>query len=122
MLAQGGDDEKVQAYPWTLYRMSEGAKFKRISRGTKKKPPISKLKPDGVFLFDSGFEIFLWVGKGAPPGLKGAAFPFAQKYLKSYKRPPVLPIHHSKEGQETENFKVFFGPAEEDACCACVIS
>jgi len=119
----GGDDEGVQAYPWTLYRMKDGASFSRVSRGKKTKPSISKLKSDGVFLFDSGFEIFLWVGDKAPANLRGSAFPFAQQYLKSYKRPPVLPIHHCKQGRETENFKVFFGPEQEDACCGgCVIA
>jgi hypothetical protein len=43
--------------------------------------------------------------------------------VQSYKRPPVLPIHHCKQGRETENFKVFFGPEQEDACCGgCVIA
>jgi hypothetical protein len=78
----GGDDEGVQAYPWTLYRMKDGASFSRVSRGKKTKPSISKLKSDGVFLFDSGFEIFLWVGDKAPANLRGSAFPFAQQYLK----------------------------------------
>ena len=118
----GGDDEKVEAYPWTLYKLKESGSVSRVSRGQRKKPPISKLKSDYAYLFDSGFEIFVWVGKKAPSSIRGSFSTFAQSYLKSYRRPPVLPIHLEKEGQETTNFNVFFGPAEEEACCACVIS
>jgi len=122
----GGDDEKVEAYATTLYKLKEGGGVSRVftqrMKAGAKKPPISKLKSNGVFLLDTGFELYLWAGDKAPPPLKGSSFPFAQKYLKSYKRPPVLPIQQCKEGRESENFKVFFGPAEEDACCACVIA
>ena len=120
----GGDDEKIEALPIILYRMKENAKFSRVAKGraTGKKPPISKLKSDGVCLLDTGFEIFIWVGSKADKSLRGSAFMFAQKYLKSYKRPPVLPIHQNKEGREGENLKAYLGPAEEEACCACIVS
>ena len=36
-------------------------------------------------------EAWGWVGKGASASERVSAFPYAQKYLKSYKRPPVLP-------------------------------
>jgi len=119
---EGGDDAKVEAFPWTLYRMREGGSVSRVTRGKRTKPSISKLKPDGVFLFDSGFEVYVWVGDKAPSSLRGGSFPFTQKYLKSYNRPPVLPIHQVKQGRENENFNVFFGPEEAEACCACVVS
>ena len=50
------------------------------------KLPISKLDSGDVFLYDTGFRVWLWVGKEASQQEKVSAFPFAQKYLKQYKR------------------------------------
>lgn len=124
---QGGTDDAVEAYTITLYKMKENGGFSRVFRKKDKKPPISKLKSNGVYVLDTGFELFLWIGDKAPTSLKGSAFPFAQKYLKSYKRPAVLPIHRDKEGREGDKIKTFLGPAEEDGMCAgcmpgCVIA
>ena len=133
----GGDDDSVSAFPLTLYRIKEGGGVSRVMRvksqpinrgsqaegsmsiGPRPKIPVSKLKSPNVYLIDTGFEIFLWTGKDAPRSLRGQAFPNAQKYLKSYKRPPVLPMHEGKEGKEPENLKAFLGPAEEEPCCGC---
>ena len=118
---RAGSDEKVEAFPLTLYRMKENAKFSRVCRG-KAKPPVNKLKSDGVFLLDTGFEIFVWVGAKAPTQIKSSAFPYAQKYLKSYKRPAALPVEQDKEGKEGTRLKSYLGPEEADACCACIIA
>ena len=68
-------------------------------------------------MLDTGFEVFLWVGKSADTHLKSSAFPYAQKYLKSYKRPPVLPIHQHKEGREPHELSSKFGPEKKESCC-----
>jgi len=64
----------------------------------------------------------IWVGQNASQSEKVSAFPYAQKYLKDYKRPPVLPITRYAEGKEASNFLELFGPAEAKANCCCVIS
>ena len=118
---KGGSDEKVEAFQMTLYRVKEGGGVSRVHRG-KAKPPVNLLKSNHVYLLDTGFEVYLWMGGKAPSALRGSAFPYAQKYLKSYKRPPVLPIHQNKEGKEQSKFKTFLGPEEPEACCACIIA
>lgn len=75
----------------------------------------------GVFFVDDGFRVMVWCGKDAPMALKAGAFPAVQAYLKSYKRPAVLPVTKHNEGNEPAEFKAFFGPAKEEAC-NCVIS
>jgi len=115
---KGGDDEAVSAFVPTLYRLTAGGSLKRVWR-KKQRPPISKLKADGVYLLDTGFELNLWVGGTADRSLKGEAFMTAQKYLKRYRRPPVLPIHRHAEGREPSELKALFGPAEEPGCCGC---
>eukprot|EP00322_Chrysochromulina_rotalis_P031452 CAMPEP_0115852206 /NCGR_PEP_ID=MMETSP0287-20121206/12877_1 /TAXON_ID=412157 /ORGANISM="Chrysochromulina rotalis, Strain UIO044" /LENGTH=392 /DNA_ID=CAMNT_0003306261 /DNA_START=78 /DNA_END=1256 /DNA_ORIENTATION=- len=120
---KGGDDKEVKAFTPTLYRIDVGmyqAKgvLTRVARMPPGKPAtISKLKSSGAYLVDDGFHVHLWVGKGAPKILKAYSFPCAQQYLKSYKRPPVLPITKHNEGRETKEFLAFFGPAQEQACC-----
>ena len=69
-------------------------------------------------LLDTGFEVFLWVGKGAPTPLKASAFNFAQRYLKDYRRPPVLPITRFNEGNEPSGWLgAHFSPPVEPGCC-----
>jgi len=113
----GGKDEDVQPFPWTLYKVKENGAYSTVTRGTRKKPSVSKLKSDGVYIFDSGFEVFLWVGNKAPSSLKGSAYPRASQYIRAYKRPPVLPILHVKEGKESTAFQAFLGPKLERWCC-----
>jgi len=113
--AKGGDDEAVKAFTPALYRLRDGSAIAKV--GTNK-PPINKLLPGGVFLLDTGFQLFLWVGKEAPRNEKTSAFLYTQGYLKKYKRPPVLPITRYGEGQESAAFKDLFGPpAKEGGCC-----
>ena len=48
--------QAVKAFVPTLYRLREGGGIAKVSKG---QPPINKLLPDGVFLFDTGFELFM---------------------------------------------------------------
>ena len=112
---KGGDDKGVDKFVPTLLTLRDGAKkFTRVARG---KPSVSKLQTKGLFLLDTGFELFIWKGKAAPQSSRVSAFPCAQKYLHDYRRPPVLPIHTYTEGKEPQRFLGFFGPAEKPACC-----
>jgi len=44
------------------------------------------------------------------PQERVSAFPFAQRYLKDYRRPAVLPITRYAEGKEAPRFIEQFGP------------
>ena len=117
--AKGGADDAVRAFEPTLYYLSATsggkAKFARAFRG--KAPPISKLRSTRVALLDDGFQCLLWAGKEAPIADRASCFPFAQEYLKRYRRPSVLPITRFNEGFESAAFKARFGPAEKGGCC-----
>jgi len=123
--AQGGDDQAVKAFEPTLYRVSDrvvgsGVSFSKVQTGEKQ--PISNLDSEDAFIYDTGFELFIWVGTQASQSEKVSAFPYAQKYLKDYKRPAVLPITRYAEGKEESRFLDLFGPPVAKGCCAaCVI-
>ena len=172
----GGEDAAVKAHQPLLLRLKAGERgaFSYSRAGTGAKLPVSRLKSGDVFLYDNGFEIFLWVGKGADqqepdlptsphispylptsphispylglfhdrlkllaitdptptphrrersapspylpisphtsPQERVSAFPFAQRYLKDYRRPSVLPITRYAEGKEAPRFIEQFGP------------
>merc|ERR1719271_1864453 len=108
----GGEDAAVKAHQPLLLRLKAGERgaFSYSRAGTGAKLPVSRLKSGDVFLYDNGFEIFLWVGKGADQQERVSAFPFAQRYLKDYRRPSVLPITRYAEGKEAPRFIEQFGP------------
>mmetsp|Transcript_13234 Transcript_13234/g.26859 ORF Transcript_13234/g.26859 Transcript_13234/m.26859 type:complete len:405 (+) Transcript_13234:42-1256(+) len=121
----GGDDESVKAFEPTLFRLSDrivggGVAFSKVGAG--RQLPVSLLQSADVFILDTGFEIYIWVGHGASQSEKVSAFPYAQKYLKDYKRPPVLPITRYAEGKEPPRFLELFGPPEAKGGCCCAIS
>jgi len=115
---KGGDDAAVKKFEPVLIRISGSASGSaRFSIEGRGKLPISKLKTGGIYLYDTGFLIYLWVGKGAGQHERVSAFPFAQKYLKEYKRPTVLPISRYNEGKEPQQFLSLFGPPQQQGCC-----
>jgi hypothetical protein len=68
----------------------------------------SDLDEDDVFLLDSGWEIYVWVGKGADRYEKIAAMSAADRYSKKDPRTLELPVHIVKSGQETAKFNSYF--------------
>ena len=58
---KGGDDEKVEKFTPKLMRLrgtsGEGVRIVKVAQG--EKPSISKLDPADVFLYDSGFRVWL---------------------------------------------------------------
>jgi len=120
----GGADDKVKPYQPLLLRLKVGSdgkiRYSCVARGAK--PPANRLATGDVFLYDTGFEAFLWVGAGADQQERVSAFPFAQKYLKEYNRPSVLPITRYAQGKEAARFLALLGPAEKGCCADCNIS
>lgn len=58
----------------------------------------ASLKSEDSFLIDRGDSIFIWLGKGSSPEERKFALPYAQKYLKKFKRPAAVPILSIHEG------------------------
>merc|ERR1719263_481174 len=115
--AKGGEDERVTKFTPLLVRLravNGKVRVTKVARG--EKLPISKLKTEDVFAYDTGFHLYLWVGKQADRAEKTSAFPFAQRYLKEWKRPSVLPITRYDEGKEQSEFLNLWGPPEKHCC------
>jgi hypothetical protein len=112
------DDEEVSEFAPLLFRVdgTPTAPLEKVATGT----PIKKtskvctcLKRDAlddsdVFLLDSGWEIFIWVGKGADLSEKVAAMGAADRYAKIEPRAVNLPVTVIKAGSETEQFNSYF--------------
>ena len=69
---KGGKDDDVKAFEPVLYRLSDrlvgsGLSCSKIGEG--KSIPVSTLFScgDDIALYDNGFEVWVWVGKGASP-------------------------------------------------------
>ena len=103
---KGGADESVQAFTPVLACLSSlrGSRTSYAKVRTAKRPPISLLRTDGVYLLDTGFELFVWTGRGASANESASAFSFAQNYLSIEKRPAHLPISRYTEGNESQHF------------------
>lgn len=61
-----------------------------------------------VFLMDSGWEIYVWIGSGADHFEKIAAMTAADKYARQDPRTLELPVHIVKSGYETDRFLAYF--------------
>jgi len=64
----------------------------------------SMLNPKHIMLFDSGSDVWAWVGSRSDAAEKKAALGYAQKYLVDFKRPVHIPIHKIYEGGRNETF------------------
>jgi len=69
-----------------------------------KEVSLKTLETNDVFIFDAGFEIFVWVGKKAPKEEKAKALGYASDYLFKNNRPKTLPICRILETAETDLF------------------
>jgi len=66
------------------------------------------LKSQDVFVIDSGYEIFVWIGHGADSAVQQAGMHHAQTYLNTSGRPPYLPISKLSEGVHLPSFEAIF--------------
>jgi gelsolin len=90
---EGGDDSEVAvaATAKVLFQLSDETGQMVFS---KVEGAISRdaFRSEDVFIFDTGSQIFAWIGKGASKEEKKNALGYAQDYLTRYNRPPFLPI------------------------------
>eukprot|EP00911_Craspedida_sp_UC1_P001139 UC1_evm4s858 len=108
--AEGGlDTEKVRDDNVSLWRLKvEGGKteFTKISSG--KDVKRADLQSDDVFIFDSGYQIFIWIGLGANKEERSQALKHAQEYFAEASVPDTYPITKILQGGENEAFEAAF--------------
>jgi gelsolin len=66
------------------------------------------LDENDVFLLDSGWELFVWIGKDADTSEKIAAMGAADRYAEMEPRAATLPVTVVKSGSETALFMSYF--------------
>ena len=86
----GDDDDITDSFTPVLYSVEKNSNFQKIMTGDKF--PVSMLEDDFVYILDTGFHIYVWIGKDSPPDVGSHAIRDAMVYLKKFKRPGVLPI------------------------------
>jgi Gelsolin repeat len=111
------DDNEVTEFTPLLYRVdgdltkdlekvAEGSPIQKTSSVCKCFSK-SDLKEEDVFLMDTGWEIYVWVGSGVDKFEKIAAMFAADKYSKMDPRTLELPVHIVKSGHESDRFLSF---------------
>jgi len=109
---EGGDDleaEKAMMEEKKLFQLSDSTGtmvFTEVGKG--KNIKRTQLDPNDVFIFDTGAEVFAWIGKGSSVDEKKKAMSFAQDYLVKFKRPLFLPICRILQGSENDVFENAF--------------
>jgi len=58
-----------------------------------------------IMIFDSGTDVFVWVGSKSDAAERKSALGYAQNYLTQFKRPAHIPIHKIYEGGINETFQ-----------------
>jgi len=76
--------------------------------GSKNQFLKSQLNGDDVHIFDSGNEIFVWVGNGASTDEKRSAMKYAMDYIKKNNKDPKLPVTKLMQSQDNNTFNSFF--------------
>ena len=113
------DDEGVTEFAPLLFRVDGNPikELEKVATGTaiqKTSKVVScldrgALDDSDVFLLDSGWEIFIWIGKGADLSEKVAAMGAADRYAKMEPRAIDMPVTILKAGSETKLFNSYFG-------------
>jgi hypothetical protein len=68
----------------------------------------SSLDDNDVFLLDTGWKLFVWIGKAADSGERVAALGAADRYAEIDPRAKELPVTVIKAGKESTGFFSFF--------------
>jgi gelsolin len=90
-----------------LEKVATGNVVKKVSheRACLKK---SALDDSDVFLLDSGWDVFVWIGKGADMHEKVAAMGAADRYGEMEPRSKMCPVTILKAGNENAKFLSYF--------------
>jgi len=106
---EGGSDEDAEndaAKVRKLFRLSDASGkmvFEEVASGNAIKRNL--LDSKDVWVFDTGAQVYAWIGKNSTTEEKKKALSYAQDYLTKYNRPIWLPISRILEGGENETKK-----------------
>lgn len=106
---EGGSDSDIKVGEKRLLRVSDDSgsvKMELIAKGNELSRNL--VTSDDVFILDDGFEVMVWVGKGASSEERKKAMNFAQQYLNDYNEPKDKVISRMLDGGENEHFEAAF--------------
>lgn len=90
-----------------LEKVAEGISVQK--RSTERKClKKGALDDSSVFLLDAGWDVYVWIGKGADTSEKVAAMGAADRYAEMEPRANFSPVTILKAGQETSAFLSYF--------------
>ena len=111
-------EEEVSEFTPLLFRVDGNPKkeLEKVGEGSAVQKPgkiaqcLDKgaLDDSDVFLLDSGWEIFVWMGSGADRSEKIAAMGAADRYALMEPRAADLPVTIVKSGKESALFNSYF--------------
>jgi hypothetical protein len=111
-------DEGITEFSPLLFRVDgdPSKELEKVAEGSATQKPgkvcqcLDKgaLEDSDVFLLDSGWEIFVWVGAGADRSEKIAAMGAADRYALMEPRAVDLPVTVVKSGRENASFNSYF--------------
>jgi len=112
-------EEEITEFTPVLYRVDGDPEkpLEEVAKGAMKQRPgkivrvldRGSLNEDDVFLMDSGWEVFVWIGKSADTSEKIAAMGAADRFAMMEPRAADLPVTIVKSGKESDLFKSYFG-------------
>jgi len=101
---EGGSDDDSKGSEAAIFRVN-GNNFDKVASG---KLTRDMLDTTGVFVVDSGSEVFVYIGKQTSKDARAAGMKQAQAYLQSQGRPDWTPLTRIIETGETPAFKALF--------------
>jgi len=101
------DDDSAAGYLPSVYKVDPNAseKFSLVAQG--KKIHRSALKTDSVYLLDTGFEYYFWLGRSSPADVRNFSKSLAAEQYTKQKERPKFSVSHIREGGEDVLFEKF---------------
>lgn len=108
------DKDHEQVLKLNLYRVKEEESGNITMKETGSKPlGRHDLDSDDVFILETGFCIYVWLGKKATRGEKAQALRDAQGFISARQLNPNTTVKVVKEEVEPTEFKQYFNPWEK---------
>jgi hypothetical protein len=109
---EGGDDIlgelENKTHEKKLFKVSDSSGSIQFTPVASGKITKKSLDPNDVFIFDTGFEIFVWIGSKSSASERTSGLGQAQNYLKTSGRPVFLPISKVQEKSQIPTFDALF--------------
>ncbi|KAJ3049538.1 hypothetical protein HK097_009471 [Rhizophlyctis rosea] len=90
------------------HRLSDNTGELKFTEEARGKVLKSQLDSKDVFVFDSGLEVFVWVGSESAPEERKRAMQYALEYVKQHNRPLDIPVTRVVEGAVSATFDASF--------------